>query len=87
MGNNTEKTMTYANLIKNRIQQKCDEKGYSICHLAKLSDVKHSTLDNIMRGVTKNPGVISLQKIANTFNMTLAEFLDFDELNNFSFDD
>lgn len=87
MGDINEKAMTYSNLIIKRIKMKCDEKGYSICQLAKLSDVKHSTLDNIMRGVTKNPGIISLHKIANTFNMTLAEFLEFDELNNFSFDD
>lgn len=40
-----------------------------------------------MRGITKNPGIISIHKIANAFNMTLAEFLDFDELNDYSFDD
>ena len=40
-----------------------------------------------MRGITKNPGIISIHKIANAFNMTLAEFLDFDELNDYIFDD
>ena len=40
-----------------------------------------------MRGLTKNPGIITLHKIANAFNMTLAEFLDFDELNLYSFED
>ncbi len=40
-----------------------------------------------MRGITKNPGIVSLHKIANAFNMTLAEFLDFDELNEYSFED
>ena len=28
-----------------------------------------------------------MHKIANAFNMTLAEFLDFDELNEYSFED
>ena len=46
-----------------------------------------STLDNIMRGITKNPRVMTLHKVANTFGMTLAEFLDFEELNAFSFDE
>ena len=51
-----------------------------------MSDVKQSTLDNIVRGLTKNPGVKTLHKIALAFNMTLAEFLDFEELNEYSFD-
>lgn len=52
-----------------------------------MSDVKQSTLDNIMRGLTKNPRVKTLHKIALAFNMTLAEFLDFEELNEYSFED
>lgn len=52
-----------------------------------MSDVKQSTLDNIVRNQTKNPQVKTLHKIALTFNMTLAEFLDFSELNSYSFDD
>ena len=52
-----------------------------------MSGVKQSKLDNLMRGITKNPGIVSLHKIANAFNMTLAEFLDFDELNEYSFED
>lgn len=79
--------MEYSELIVKRIEQYCEDRNYSVNKLAVLSNVKHSTLDNIMRGVTKNPGIISLHKIANTFNLTLAEFLDFYELNNYSFDD
>ena len=52
-----------------------------------MSDVKQSTLDNIVRGLTKNPGVKTLYKIALALNMTLAEFLDFEELNEYSFDE
>lgn len=63
------------------------ERGYSISKLATLSDVKQSTLDNIMRGLTKNPRVQTLHRIALAFNMTLAEFLDFTELNDYSFED
>ena len=45
------------------------------------------TLDNIVRGLTKNPRVKTLHKIALAFTMTLAEFLDFEELNDYSFED
>jgi transcriptional regulator with XRE-family HTH domain len=52
-----------------------------------MSNVKQSTLDNIVRGLTKNPGAKTLHRIALAFNMTLAEFLDFEELNAYGFDE
>ena len=70
-----------------RIRALCKERGISINRLANMSNVNQSTLDNIMRGITKNPRVMTLHKVANTFGMTLAEFLDFKELNAFSFDE
>ncbi len=79
--------MEYAEIIVKRIKQLCGKKGCSINKLAGMSGVKQSTLDNIMRGITKNPGIVSLHKIANAFNMMLAEFLDFEELNEYSFED
>lgn len=79
--------MEYYQIIANRIANLCKERNFSINKLAKMSDVKQSTIDNIMHGSSKNPGVQTLHKIALTFNMTLAEFLDFPELNEFSFDE
>ena len=79
--------MEYSEIIVRRIQQLCKKKACSINKLANMSGVKQSTLDNLMRGITKNPGIVSLHKIANAFNMTLAEFLDFEELNEYSFED
>ena len=52
-----------------------------------MSDVKQSTLDNIMQGITKNPGVKTIHKLAIAFNMTFSEFTNFEELNDYSFDD
>ncbi len=79
--------MEYSNLYVNRIRSLCKKRGIAINKLATMSDVKQSTLDNIVRGITKNPGVKTLHKLAHAFNMTLAEFLDFEELNEYSFDD
>ena len=79
--------MQYAEIIVKRIDQLCKKKGCSVNKLAGMSGVRQSTLDNLLRGNTKNPGIISLHKIANAFNMTLAEFLDFEELNEYSFED
>lgn len=52
-----------------------------------MSGLKQSTIDNIIRGVSKNPKVRTLHIIACTFGMTLSEFLDFPELNAYSLDD
>ena len=79
--------MDYSDIYVKRIRRLCKERGIAINKLAVMSDVKQSTLDNIVRGLTKNPRVKTLHKIALAFNMTLAEFLDFDELNDYSFDE
>jgi len=79
--------MEYSDLYVFRIRSLCRERGIAINKLATMSDVKQSTLDNIVRGLTKNPRVKTLHKLAIAFNMTLAEFLDFSELNDYSFDD
>lgn len=79
--------MEYSELYVKRIRALCKSRGISINKLASMSGVKQSTLDNIMRGLTKNPRVETLHMVALAFNMTLAEFLDFDELNDYSFAD
>ena len=79
--------MEYSQLYVKRIRQLCKERNIAINRLATMSDVKQSTLDNIVRGNTKNPRVKTLHKIAIAFNMTLAEFLDFPALNDFGFDE
>lgn len=82
-----ENLMDYSKIYADRIRELCYERGIAINKLATMSDVKQSTLDNIVRGVTKNPGVKTIHKVALAFNMTLSEFLDFDKLNEYSFDD
>ena len=79
--------MEYSDIYVERIKDLCNKRGITINKLANISNVKQSTLDNIVRGITKNPKAKTLHKIANAFNMTLAKFLDFDELNSYSFDE
>ena len=77
----------YVRLLVERIRSLCQRRGLSINKLAEMSDIGQSTIDNLMNGHTLNPGIRTLHKIALAFSMTLAEFLDFKELNEFSFDD
>ena len=78
--------MDYSDIYVKRIRQLCQKRRITINKLAAMSGVKQSTLDNIVSGNTKNPGVKTIHKIAIAFNMTFAEFLDFDELNEYSFE-
>ncbi len=79
--------MEYYELYAQRIRRLCKERRIAVNKLATMSNVKQSTLDNIVRGVTKNPRIKTLHKVALAFNMTVAEFLDFEQLNQYSFDE
>ncbi len=79
--------MTYSELIVMRISTLCKQRGIAYNKLATMCGLNQSTIDNIVRGVTKDPRVQTLHHIAIGLNMTLAEFLDFQALNDFSFDE
>lgn len=77
----------YSQILINRIMQLCKSRGMTIYQLSKMSGVSHSTLDNLVNRKTFNPRIKTLHKIATAYSMTVAEFLDFNELNDYSFDD
>lgn len=79
--------MECSDIYVKRIRSLCKQRGIAINKLATMSGVNQSTLDNIVRGITKDPRVKTLHKVAIAFNMTLAEFLDFDELNDYLFEE
>ncbi len=79
--------MTYADAISKRLLILCKEKNITTNHLATLSGITQSTLQDVITGKTKNPKLKTLHKIAIGLNMTLSELLDFPEMNNTLFDD
>ena len=79
--------MGYSEIFATRIRQLCKRHNITINRLATMSGLKQSTIDNILRGVSKNPQIKTLHKIAITFNMTVSEFLDFPELNDYQPED
>lgn len=79
--------MNYSEIYVKRIRTLCEKRGITINKLATMSGVKQSTLDNIVQGNTKSPQINTLHKVALAFGMTLSEFLDFEELNDYCFED
>lgn len=71
----------------NRMRALCKQRGIPTNKLAEMSDAKQSILDNIVRGLAKNPRVKILHKLVLALNMTLSEFLDFKEPNEYSLEE
>ena len=59
-----------------RINELCNEKGITINGLANLSAVPPSTVKNIIYGVSKNPGIVTLKMICDGFDITLEDFFN-----------
>lgn len=79
--------MTYSDAIIKRLTDICSERHITTNKLATLSGVTQSTIRDLMTGKTKNPKLITLHKIATGLNMTVAQLLDFRELNECIFED
>ena len=79
--------MTYADIITKRLLTLCKERNITVNKLATLSGMTQSTLENIIKGRTKSPGLRTLHRISQGFGLTLAQFLDFPEIEETQFED
>ena len=82
-----DKDAAYGQIIADRIQMLCKQRVWSINALANMSGLSQATVDSILHGRSQNPKLQTIHKIAITFNMTLSEFLDFPELNDFDLEE
>lgn len=79
--------MTYSEAVVARIKRLMQEKNITVNRLATLSGITQSTVENFMSGKTNNPKLKTLCKLAAGLEMTVAELLDFPEMNETIFDD
>lgn len=79
--------MLYSEVYAYRIRGMCTKHEITLNRLATMSSLKQSTIDNIIHGRSRNPRAKTLHRIANTFNMTLSDFMDFPELNDYVLED
>lgn len=69
-------------ILVDRVEQICKEKGISYYKLSYKSTIPMTTLMHIMDGSTQNPGILTIMKICDGLEVTLKEFFDtpeFDE--------
>lgn len=60
--------------VSERVLFMCKERGITINALARQSALPPSTLKNIIYGVSKNPGVVTIKMICDGLNITIEEF-------------
>ena len=65
----------------------CKERNITVNKLATLSGLKQSTVDNIIKGNTKSPGLRTLHRISQGFGVSLADLFDFPEINETQLED
>lgn len=65
-----------------RIIELCNEYNISVNSLANNAGIPPSTIYSMLNKKSKNPGVVSLQKICDGFGITLRDFFDSDIFDN-----
>ena len=66
---------------KNRILQLCGQRNITINKLATISALPPSSIKNILYGRSSDPRLLTIKKICDGLEMTLAEFFDTEEFN------
>ena len=68
--------MTAKEAVAKRILQLCDERNIAVNALANISGVSPSTVYSMLNEKSKNPGVVSLQKLCDGLEISLRQFFD-----------
>ena len=66
-----------------RIIQLCRERGLTPNGISNIAAVPQSTIKRILNGESSNPGIVTIKKLCDGFEITLGEFFstpEFDEL-------
>lgn len=75
--------MSTKEAIANRILQLCEERQIAVNELASISGVSPSTVYSILNEKSQNPGAVTIKKLCDGLDITLAQFFgtpEFDAL-------
>ena len=71
------------NSVAKRIYELCRERKWTPNHLAIVSAVPQATIKSILNGESQNPGIVTIKKLCDGFDISLSEFFttpEFEEL-------
>ena len=60
--------------VSKRIYQLCNDKGITPNGISNISAVPQSTIKSILNGESKNPGIVTIKKLCDGFEISLSEF-------------
>ena len=69
--------------VAQRIRQLCREHGITPNGLSNIAAVPQATIKSILNGESQNPGIVTIKKLCDGFEITLGEFFstpEFDSL-------
>lgn len=70
------------NFVVKRILELCKQKSITPNGLSYKSGISQSTIKSILCGESKNPGIVTLKKICDGFDISLIEFFDTEDFEN-----
>lgn len=73
--------MDTSKIIIDRINELCRQQEITVGKLCTKAGATSSTINDIMNGVTKNPGILTIKKLCDALNITLSQFFDTPEFN------
>ncbi len=65
--------------VASRIRQLCKERGLTPNGISNLAAVPQGTVKSILNGESKNPGILTIKKLCDAFEITLGEFFSTSE--------
>ena len=68
-------------VVAERIYGLCMERGWTPNYLATISAVPQGTIKSILNGESRNPGIVTIKKLCDGFDISLAEFFSTDAFN------
>ena len=74
--------MNISEAVIKRLNELCSQRNITVSRLCTYSGATQSTVNDIINGVTKNPGVATIKKLCDGLDMPLSEFFDTDYFNN-----
>lgn len=69
-------------VVVNRIVELCNEREITPNGLSYISGVSQSTIKSILNGESANPGIVTIKKLCDGFNISIIDFFDTEDFKN-----
>ncbi|MDD5016706.1 MAG: helix-turn-helix transcriptional regulator [Eubacteriales bacterium] len=68
--------MNTSQAVVRRIRELCKEHGITPNALSYIAAIPQSTIKSILNGESANPGIVTIKKLCDGFDITLIDFFD-----------